>query len=111
MLALEMNSGRRILLDRSSLLVFCDLGNGTLSTNTDFDLGMGDWMSDSDNEDVLFDDDLLFGKENERERAVALSLDRLLQNASALVSSYPAKRKRHLQTPVTVLQLLWQANS
>ena len=73
--------------------------------NPDFDLGMGDWMSDSDNEDVLFDDDLLFGKENER--AVALSLDRLLQNASALVSNYPAKRKRRLQTPVTVLQLLW----
>ena len=67
--------------------------------NPDFDLRTGDWI-DSDN------DDLLFGKENEpsSEKAVILSLD-LLQNASALASSYP-RRKRRLQSPVTVLQFL-----
>ena len=40
----------------------------------------------------------------QRERGVTLSLD-LLQNASALASSYP-RRKRRLQSPVTVLQFL-----
>ena len=54
----KWNSGRRILLNRSSLLAFCVLGYEILSTN--FDLGMGDWISSGDN------DNLLFGKENER---------------------------------------------
>ena len=45
-----------------------------------------------------------------RERAVALSLD-LLQNTSALASSYPARRKCHLQSPVTVLQFLWMSKT
>ena len=44
----------------------------------------------------------------ERERGVTLSLD-LLQNASALASSYP-RRKRHFQSLVTVLQFLLTSN-
>ena len=51
--------------------------------NPDFDLGIGDWMSDSDNEDVLFDDDLLFGKENERE-------------SSGLVAGPPSAKRQRL---------------
>ena len=43
-----------------------------------------------------------------REQGVTLSLD-LLQNASILASSYP-RRKRCLQSPVTVLQLLLMSN-
>ena len=49
--------------------------------NPDFNLGMGDWISDSDNDDLLFDDDLLFGKENGRE-------------SSGFVAGPSAKRQR-----------------
>ena len=51
--------------------------------NPDFDLGMGDWMSDSNNEDVLLDNDLLFGKENERE-------------SSGLVAGPPSAKRQRL---------------
>ena len=46
--------------------------------------------------------------QRESEEYVTLSLD-LLQNASVLASSYP-RRKRCLQSPVTVLQLLLTSN-
>ena len=68
--------------------------------NPDFDLGMGEWISNGDN-----DEQLQQGKQTDlRERAVTLSLD-LLQKLSALTSSYP-RRKHHLQSPVTILQFL-----
>ena len=44
-----MESGRS-LLNKSSPLAFCVLGYGTLSTT----LGMGDWVSDGNNNDLLF---------------------------------------------------------
>ena len=60
---LEMESGRS-LLNKSSPLAFCVLIYGILSTT----LGMGDWISDGDNDDLLLgncisdsdNDDLLF---------------------------------------------------
>ena len=47
---LEMDSGK------SSLLAFCVLEYGILSSkkNLDFDFGMGNWISDGDNDDLLF---------------------------------------------------------
>ena len=44
-----MESGRN-LLNKSSPLAFCILGYEILSTT----LGMGDWISDGDNDDLLF---------------------------------------------------------
>ena len=45
----KWNSGR-ISLNKSFPLAFCVLGCGILSTT----LGMGDWTSDGDNDDLLF---------------------------------------------------------
>ena len=45
----KWNSGR-ILLKKSSPLASCILGYGILSTT----LGMGDWISDGDNDELLF---------------------------------------------------------
>ena len=79
--------------------------------NPDFDLGMGDWISDGDNDPrVLYypcNDDLLFGKENEptRERE---SSD-FVTGPSAKrqhLSLKLSKKKRCLQSPVTVLLFL-----
>ena len=49
----KWNSGRRILHNRSPPLAFCVLGYGILSTNIT-DCGMGDLISDGDNNDLLF---------------------------------------------------------
>ena len=98
---LEMNSGRRILLNRSSHLAFCILGNGILSTNTTRILTL-EWAIGLAMATTMTFYSARRMNQPHREREVTLPLD-LLQNTSALASSYP-RRKRRLQSPVTVLQ-------
>ena len=55
----KWNSGRRTLLNKSSLLAsllrpwIWDF-EYKYKYNSDYDLGMGNWISDGDNDDLLF---------------------------------------------------------
>ena len=83
----KWNSGRRILLNKSSPLAFCVLGYGILSTT----LGMGDWISDGDNDYLLFGNCISDGDNDD-----SLTLNHEIACQQKLQNGYwPGLCKRH----------------
>ena len=81
-----MESGRTVL-NKSSPLAFCIFGYGILSTT----LGMGDWISDGDNDDLLLGNCISDGNNDD-----SLALFHEIARQQELQSGYwPGLWKRH----------------